>query len=81
MVINNKEEYDEFYPYDKKNIKLYPKEYPCVCKIENVGAGIMGDYWQVYVAYFPKDVSIEEAFLLGIRNPWEEIKIFNITVG
>ena len=73
-VINNKQEYVDFYPYENKaGIKEYPSEYPCVCKVEIEGGGLMGDYRQVYVIYFPKDVSIEEAFLLGLKENWKKI--------
>ena len=33
-LINDKKEFEEFYPYDKKYIKEYPKEYPCIVKCE-----------------------------------------------
>lgn len=72
--INNNEEFEDFYPYDKKYIKEYPKEYPCVVKLEWEGGGLMGDYKQVYVAYFPKNVSIEEAFLMGLEYSWTKLK-------
>lgn len=73
MVIHTKEDFEAFYPY-KGQIDQYPKEYPCVAKVEFEGGGLMGDYKQVYVAYFPKDVTIEGAFLTGLRNPWEILK-------
>ena len=73
-VINNQQEFEDFFPYDNKaSIKQYPKEYPCVCTWETEGGGIMGDYRQVYVAYFPKNVSVEEAFVLGLKQPLEPI--------
>lgn len=73
-VINNKQEYVDFYPYENKvGIKEYPSEYPCVCKVEIEGGGLMGDYRQVYVIYFPKDVSVEEAFLLGLKQNWKKL--------
>jgi hypothetical protein len=75
IVINNQEEYKDFFPYaNKESIKEYPTEYPCVCKVEIEGGGLMGDYRQVYVIYFPKDVSIEEAFLLGLKSNWKKLK-------
>ena len=69
-IIKNKDDFEEFYPYDKKYIDKYPNEYPCVCKWENEGGGLMGDYRQVYVTYFPKNISSNDAFLIGLRNPW-----------
>jgi len=75
IVINNQEEYKDFFPYaNKESIKEYPTEYPCVCKVEIEGGGLMGDYRQLYVIYFPKDVSIEEAFLLGLKSNWKKLK-------
>ena len=74
QVINNKEEFEEFYPYDKKYIKEYPKEYPCICYWETELRGIMGDERVAYIAYFPKDVTIQEAFLAGVHVKWERIR-------
>ena len=74
-IINNKEEFESFYPYDdKKHIKNFPKEYPCVAKWEDEGGGLMGDYRQVYVAYFPKNTTSDESFLIGLKNPWTILK-------
>ncbi len=74
VVINNKQEYEEFYPYEnKQGIKKYPDEYPCVCTWEFEGGGLMGEYKQVYVAYFPKNVSVEEAFILGLKRKFEPL--------
>jgi hypothetical protein len=73
-VINNKQEYEDFYPYkNKAGIKQYPNEYPCVCTWEEEGGGLMGEYRQVYVLYFPKDVTVEEAFLLGLSQNWKKL--------
>jgi hypothetical protein len=73
-IINNQQEYEEFYPYENKaGIKQYPKEYPCVCTYEQEGGGLMGEYWQMYVAYYPKNVSVEEAFLLGLKRKFEPL--------
>ena len=55
-VINIKEEFENFFPYAKKYIKEYPKEYPCIAKLSLEGGGIMGDYWELYIAYYPKKV-------------------------
>jgi hypothetical protein len=75
VVINNKQEYEDFYPYaNKAGIKEYPKEYPCVCTWEDEGGGLMGEYRQMYVLYFPKDVTVEEAFLLGVKRNWQPLK-------
>lgn len=74
VVINNKQEYEDFYPYaNKAGIKQYPKEYPCVCTYEQEGGGLVGEYWQMYVLYFPKDVTVEEAFFLGVKRKWEKL--------
>lgn len=73
-VINNKEEFENFYPYDKKYIEEYPTEYPCVCKVEWEDYGLMGDQRVVYVAYFPKDQTPDEAFLSGLRYDWNRLK-------
>ena len=74
MVINNKEEFEKFYPYDKKYITEYPKEYPCVAKQDCVNLGIMGDEKRVYVAYFPKDISAHDAFIQGLYYDWIPIQ-------
>jgi len=74
MIVNNNEEFENFYPYDKKYIKEYPKEYPCVVKWEYEGGGLMGDYRQVYVAYFPKNLTPNEAFVKGLRYVWKKLK-------
>jgi hypothetical protein len=75
-VINNKEEFEEFFPYPKKDqIREYPKEYPCVCKWEHEGGGLMGDYRQPYVAYFPKEGTLQDAFLDGLKQPWIILKL------
>ena len=74
MKVTNKEDFEDFYPYSKDQIKEYPKEYPCITKIVYVDGGLMGDYKEVHVAYFPKNVSAEEAFLIGLFNPWEKLK-------
>jgi hypothetical protein len=39
--------------------------------MEFEGGGLMGDYKQVYVAYLPKNISVEEAFVLGLKQPFE----------
>ncbi len=74
MVIYNKKEFENFYPYDKKYINEYPKEYPCVVKQECVNLGIMGDEKRIYVAYFPKNLSVQEAFIFGLNYNWKVIK-------
>ena len=73
MIINNKKEFEEFYPYSKDQIKNYPKEYPCLCKWTWEGGGLMGEYKQTHVLYFPKNITIEKAFLLGVKSQWEEL--------
>lgn len=75
MIINNNEEFELFYPYEKKYVKQYPypKEYPCVCRWFTEGGGLMGEYRQVYVTYFPKDLTPEQAFLAGINAEWEPL--------
>jgi hypothetical protein len=75
MIINNKEEYEKFYPYSKDNIKEYPKEYPCVIRKYYHDAGLMGTYWEVDVLYFPKNLTVNEAFIQGLNPEWIEIKI------
>ena len=75
MKINNKEEYIEFYPYkDKESIIDFPKEYPCICTKSWEDAGLMGTYWKVYVIYYPKNVTIEEAFEKGLNANWETLE-------
>lgn len=73
-VINNKEEFEKFYPYSKDQISEYPKEYPCVAKWEYEDYGLMGDKRQVYVAYYPKDLSPNDAFLKGLHYSWKSLK-------
>lgn len=70
-VVNNDQEYEEFYPYDKKNIRKYPKEYPCCVGMSLEGGGLTGEWWDIHVAYFPKNVTTDEAFLIGLGDPWE----------
>ena len=73
--INNKKEFEDFYPYEnKQGIKNYPKEYPCICTWEEDGGGLMGEYRQVYVLYYPKNVStVEEAFEIGLSKKFEKL--------
>lgn len=73
MVINNSEEFEQAYPYGKEYIKHYPKEYPCILSIYEEDAGLMGTYREAYVYYIPKNVSINEAFLLGMYATGERI--------
>ena len=68
MVINNKKDFENFYPYSKDQIKEYPNEYPCVCAIEEKGGGLMGEYIEVFVTYFPKNVTIKEAFIQVMKT-------------
>jgi hypothetical protein len=70
LVIHNDQEFEEHYPYSKDQIKEYPKEYPCVLGMEYHDAGLMGTYWEVEVVYFPKNVTPEEAFLMGMSPKW-----------
>jgi len=66
MIINNKKEFEKFFPYDKSNIKEYPKEYPCVCKIETIDGGLRGEFYELYVMNFPiKNRLLENTFLCG----------------
>lgn len=74
MKINNKEEFTEFYPYEEKYIDEYPTEYPCVCKVECEGGGLAGDYNQVYVAYYPKNMTSDDSFLMGLYYKWNPLK-------
>jgi hypothetical protein len=76
MIIHNKEEFEEFYPYLNKEIKEYPKEYPCVCRWYHEGGGLMGEYKQVYVTYFPKNVTPEEAFIKGLNVNWIKLRLY-----
>lgn len=70
MIINNKEEYEIFHPYSNDRIQEYPTEYPCVCKITYEEGGLMGDYKLIWVIYFPKNVTVEDAFVLGLNGNW-----------
>jgi len=71
MIITNDKEFEEFFPYPKKYIKNYPKEYPCICRRSLEGGGLTGEYYNVYVTYFPKNVTPNEAFLIGLNPHWE----------
>jgi len=73
-IINNKEEFEEYYPYDKKYIKEYPKEYPCIAKCEIEDRGIMGDERVVYLAYYPKNLTSNEVFYKGLNYSWIPLK-------
>lgn len=75
MIINNNEEYEQFYPYkDKTNIK-YPEKYPCLCYWEEEGGGLTGYYKQIYVLYFPEGLTPneQEIFLMGARSSYKEL--------
>jgi hypothetical protein len=37
-------------------------------------AGLMGTYWEVEVVYFPKNITPEEAFLMGMSPKWVKLK-------
>lgn len=71
-IINNKEEFEQFYPYSKDQIDNYPKEYPCMCNWFEEGGGLMGEYRQVYVLYYPKDVD-KKSFEQGVRARVEKL--------
>lgn len=73
-IINNKEEFKKFYPYDNKKNITYPKEYPCIAKWEHEGGGLVGEYKQVYVAYYPKNISANDAFFKGLNYSWEPLR-------
>ena len=73
-IINNKEEFEIFYPYKRKDIEEYPAEYPCICKWEDEGGGLTGEYRQVYVLYYPKGLTPEEAFYEGLKGRWIKMK-------
>jgi hypothetical protein len=68
---------DSFCPKDQ--IDEYPSEYPCVCACEEEGGGLMGEYKVVYVTYFPKNVTIEEAFFLLPTHLYRLLYEFHIT--
>ena len=72
-IVNNKEEFDALYPYKEGTFNIYPKEYPCVCKCKHVEGGLMGDYYEIKVAYIPENKTPIEMFMAGISNPWEEL--------
>ncbi len=74
MKINNKKEFEDFYPYEVQYIDEYPKEYPCICKIEYEDYGLMGDSKQVYVAYYPKTTDNNASFLEGLFYTWISLK-------
>ena len=74
MIINNKKEFETFYPYDKKYIVKYPKKYPCICKIQEESRGLMGYEKQVYVAYYPKTLNANDSFLKGLYYKWKLLK-------
>lgn len=73
-LINDKKEFEEFYPYDKKHIKEYPKEYPCIVKCESEERGLMGDEKVVYVAYYPNKNSSNDLFFEGLNYKWVILK-------
>lgn len=75
MRIDNKEEFEQFYPYkDKTNIN-YPEKYPCLCYWEEEGGGLTGYYKQIYVLYLPEDLTPreEEVFLMGLRACYKRL--------
>ena len=74
MIINNKEEFENFYPYSKDQIGEYPKEYPCICYWQEEGGGLTGYYKQIYVIYFPKNLTPHEAFIEGLSAKREPLK-------
>lgn len=68
MKINSKEEYVEFFPYKNVEIINFPKSYPCKCIKSWNYDGTLGRSCIIHVIYYPKDVTIEEAFDMGF-NP------------
>jgi hypothetical protein len=74
LVINNKQEFESFYPYSKDQIKKYPKEYPCICSWSIEGGGLMGDYKQVHVIYFPNHSILHRSiFIAGLNAKWQDL--------
>jgi hypothetical protein len=72
MRIESKEEYIEFFPYKNVEITNFPKSYPCKCIKSWEEGGTLGCSYIIHVTYYPKDVTIEEAFDMGF-NPKIEI--------
>jgi len=71
-LVRTKEDYEKIYYY-KSKIKKYPREYPCVVKIESEGGGIGGDYMQYYATYFPRNVQSNFAYCLGLSAAWHPL--------
>ena len=74
MKINNKEEFENFYPYDKKYINEYPREYPCIVRCIFIDGGLMGDSKEIQVAYYPKKVECSDIFQEGLFYDWIDLK-------
>lgn len=65
-LIHNKNEFIQFYYYEKRTIKEYPSKYPCILTITRRDVGIMGDAYFHNISYFPEhlkeDKEIEDYF-------------------
>jgi hypothetical protein len=73
--INNKEDYDKFYPYSKYKPNKYPKKYPCICTKDYETIGIMGDCWRINVYYLPDindPISMAKCFLGKPNESFQE---------
>ena len=73
QLINNAEEFKEFYPYKSPpnpepcpKLSDYPKRYPCICSEESMDGGLGGDYWEISYIYIPEDCKCVESFIMGV---------------
>ena len=73
-VIKSAEEFKRFYPYKSPpnpkpcpKMNLYPREYPCFCKIVNEGGGLGGEYMRVSITYLPKNCDMK-SFKAGLES-------------
>ncbi len=76
-LIDSPEAYEAIWPYSGKP-KLYPARYPCLCNVERIDCGIMGDGRRIAVLYPPVSfahINPLEAFILGataeVETLWE----------
>lgn len=61
--IKNKEQFEEEYPYDKDRIANYPSVYPCILSVEYKDAGLMGNFYDVYIIEDLSDFIYQDGFL------------------
>lgn len=55
IYIENKEEFEKNYPYNRIEKKSYPEIYPCVLGLEYEEGGLGGSYWSIKIIEITKN--------------------------